>query len=96
LYSGAGVTAALVVTVPNAQGIAGASAPTGMAINGTSDFALAANDPALFIFATGNGTIAGWGPPATPISATGGLLPRRPDLDPVALSAELFGDLFTC
>jgi uncharacterized protein (TIGR03118 family) len=69
LYTGAGTTVALVVTVPNAAGATGPSKPTGMIFNGTADFALAANNPAMFIFATQNGTIAGWGPPATPITA---------------------------
>jgi uncharacterized protein (TIGR03118 family) len=67
LYSGAGATVKLVVTVPNAKGVAGASAPTGMIFNGTADFALAPNNPAAFIFATKEGTIAAWGPPATPV-----------------------------
>ena len=67
LYTGAGATVPLVVTVPNAAGISGPSAPTGMVFNGTADFALAPNNPAAFIFSTENGTIAGWGPPATPI-----------------------------
>ena len=71
LYSGAGATVALVVAVPNAKGVPGPSAPTGMVFNGSTDFALAAKNPASFIFATANGTIAGWGPPATPVSATG-------------------------
>jgi uncharacterized protein (TIGR03118 family) len=71
LYTGAGVTIPLVVTVPNAEGASGPSAPTGMVFNGTADFALAADNPALFIFATKNGTIAGWGPPATPVTASG-------------------------
>jgi uncharacterized protein (TIGR03118 family) len=68
LYSGAGVTIPLVVTVPNAAGAKGPSEPTGMIFNGTSDFALAANNPSAFIFCTKNGTISGWGPPATPIT----------------------------
>src|ERR1700723_3276995 len=68
LYSGAGATVALVVAVPNAKGVPGPSAPTGMVFNGSTDFALAANNPATFIFATKNGTIAGWGPPATPVT----------------------------
>jgi len=71
LYSGAGSTVPLVVTIPNAAGASSPSSPTGMVFNGTADFALAAGSPALFIFATKNGTISGWGPPATPISATG-------------------------
>jgi uncharacterized protein (TIGR03118 family) len=69
LYTGAGSTVALIVTVPNASGATGPSSPTGIIFNGTADFALAANNPAMFIFATKNGTIAGWGPPATPITA---------------------------
>jgi uncharacterized protein (TIGR03118 family) len=71
LYTGAGATVPLVVTIPNAEGISAPSAPTGMVYNGTADFALAANNPALFIFSTANGTIAGWGPPATPETAAG-------------------------
>ena len=39
-----------------------------MIFNGTSDFDLAPKNPAAFIFATKNGAIAGWGPPATPIT----------------------------
>jgi uncharacterized protein (TIGR03118 family) len=69
LYSGAGATQPLVVTVPNVKGATGPSAPTGMVFNGTADFAIAANNPAAFIFATANGTIAAWGPPATPVTA---------------------------
>jgi hypothetical protein len=68
LYTGGGATVPLVVTVPNAAGVKGPSTPTGMIFNGTSDFALAANNPAAFIFATKNGTISGWGPPFTPIT----------------------------
>jgi uncharacterized protein (TIGR03118 family) len=71
LYSGAGATVPLVVTIPNAQGASKPSSPTGMVFNGTTDFALAAGNPATFIFATKNGTIAGWGPPATPVTAAG-------------------------
>src|SRR5277367_191183 len=69
LYSGAGATVPLVVTVPNAKGVTTPSAPTGMIFNGTTDFAIAPNNPAAFIFATKNGTISGWGPPATPVTA---------------------------
>jgi uncharacterized protein (TIGR03118 family) len=42
-----------------------------MVFNGTTDFALAPNNPASFIFATKQGTISGWGPPATPITTAG-------------------------
>ncbi|HEY6923213.1 MAG TPA: TIGR03118 family protein [Steroidobacteraceae bacterium] len=69
LYTGAGATVPLVVTIPNSQGAAGPSMPTGMIFNGSPDFELAPGNPAAFIFATKNGTIAGWGPPATPVVA---------------------------
>src|ERR1700719_4238615 len=69
LYSGAGAINPLVVTVPNAKGAEGPSGPTGMIFNGTSDFNIAPKNPAAFIFATINGTISGWGPPATPVVA---------------------------
>jgi uncharacterized protein (TIGR03118 family) len=69
LYTGGGAVIPLVVTVPNASGASSPSSPTGMVFNGTTDFALAPGNPALFIFATKNGTISGWGPPATPIAA---------------------------
>ena len=52
LYRGAGATVALVVTIPNAKGAQGPSAPTGMVFNGSTDFAFATNNPADFIFAT--------------------------------------------
>jgi uncharacterized protein (TIGR03118 family) len=71
LYTGAGAKVALVVTVPNAKGATGPSAPTGMVFNATADFNIAPKNPAAFIFATKNGTISGWGPPATPVSAQG-------------------------
>jgi uncharacterized protein (TIGR03118 family) len=69
LYSGAGAVVPLVVTIPNAKDATGPSGPTGMIFNGTADFNIAPKNPALFIFATVNGTIAGWGPPATPVVA---------------------------
>src|SRR5262249_1498082 len=65
LYDGAGVAQALVVTIPVSAN-AGATSPapvTGQVFNGSSDFNLAgANTPARFIFATEDGTIAGWNP----------------------------------
>jgi len=72
LYTGGGATVALVVTVPNAKGATGPSEPTGIIFNGTSDFVITGNgssNSADFIFATKNGTISGWGPPATPVAA---------------------------
>lgn len=70
LYTGAGANVGLVVTIPNAKGATGPSTPTGMIFNGSADFALAPGEPALFIFATKNGTISGWNLNQA-ISATG-------------------------
>ena len=77
LYSGAGVITQLVVTVPNAMGVNAPSRPTGQIFNGSTEFEIApasnpaAKNPAAFIFATNNGTISAWGPPATPVAANG-------------------------
>jgi uncharacterized protein (TIGR03118 family) len=69
LYLGDGTpapnpAAPLVVTVPGAS--AGAqSAPTGLVLNSTPSFVVAANGKAgasVFIFATEDGTISGWNP----------------------------------
>ena len=79
LYTGGGAVVPLVVTIPNADGVTAPSSPTGMVFNGTADFALAPNNPALFIFATNNGTISGWGPPATPIAAGQSMAIRKVD-----------------
>jgi uncharacterized protein (TIGR03118 family) len=89
LFSGAGATVPLLVTIPNAKGVEGPSSPTGMIFNGTADFALAANNPAIFIFSTKNGTIAGWGPPATPITA--GLSTAITEVDESAVGALFTG-----
>jgi uncharacterized protein (TIGR03118 family) len=54
LYNSAGTPQALVVTVPNPLG--GTAAPTGTVFNGTA----AAFNGDLFLFATEDGTVAGW------------------------------------
>lgn len=53
LYNTAGTPQSLVVSIPNPGG--GASAPTGQVFNGTTSF-----NGDLFLFATENGTVAGW------------------------------------
>lgn len=50
----------LVVRIPAPAG--STAAPTGMVFNGTGGFALAPGRPALFLFATEDGTISGWNP----------------------------------
>lgn len=49
------------VTIPTPDGT-GTSTPTGIVFNGTPDFQVGLNKPALFIFATEDGTISGWNP----------------------------------
>jgi uncharacterized protein (TIGR03118 family) len=74
LYKGDGTAVPLVVTIPPPGGSpAGTtSAPTGNVFNGTSDFVVTGKNgsgPSLFIFATEDGTIAGWNPNADPTNA---------------------------
>jgi len=63
LYDGNGEPQSLVVTVPGPGGAAGS--PTGIVFTGGMDFVVS-NDsttgPARFLFATEQGTIAGWAP----------------------------------
>lgn len=60
LYNTAGDLQALVVTIPPPTGGTPPSAPTGMVFNNTTDFNVSAGAPALFVFSTEDGTIAGW------------------------------------
>jgi uncharacterized protein (TIGR03118 family) len=64
LYSGTGQPQSLVVPIPSANGT-GTGTPTGQVYNSTSGFVVtsgAKSGPALFIFATNDGTISGWNP----------------------------------
>src|SRR5438309_8529752 len=56
-----GMPLSLVVTIPPPAG-GTTSAPTGTVFNGTSDFKLSDSNPARFVFATEDGTIAAWNP----------------------------------
>ncbi len=63
LYLGDGTPQSLVVTIPAPGG--GPAAPTGIVFNSTDSFKVSngkASAPALFIFATEDGTISGWNP----------------------------------
>jgi uncharacterized protein (TIGR03118 family) len=66
LYNGPGAKQSLVVTIPPADPSnknTPIGSPTGMIANGsTTDFLLAPNDPAVFLFATSDGSIAAWNP----------------------------------
>jgi uncharacterized protein (TIGR03118 family) len=77
LYTGTGAPfpgAPGSVTIPAPAGSApdAAGAPTGTVFNGSSSFIVrqdGASGPSLFLFATEDGTIAGWSPVANPASA---------------------------
>jgi len=61
LYTGTGSIVPLVVTIPSGDPSKNPSGtPTGQVFNGTADFELAPQKPALFIFATEDGTISAW------------------------------------
>jgi uncharacterized protein (TIGR03118 family) len=65
LYDGTGEPQALIVTVPLPGNVSGASAPTGIVFNSSSNFIVSkgpASGAAAFIFATEDGTISGWNP----------------------------------
>jgi uncharacterized protein (TIGR03118 family) len=62
IYDGDGNPQSLVVIIPGGK-------PTGIVFNGTGDFVVSKNSvsaPARFLFATENGTIAGWAPTVDP------------------------------
>jgi uncharacterized protein (TIGR03118 family) len=65
LYLGSGAKVALTVTIPPPPGGTPPSTPTGIVFNGSSDFA-----GARFIFVSEEGTISGWNPAISPLSAT--------------------------
>jgi uncharacterized protein (TIGR03118 family) len=60
LYDSTGVKVPLNVAIPSASGN-GLGTPTGIVFNGSSDFQVGGS-PAVFIFATLDGTISGWAP----------------------------------
>jgi uncharacterized protein (TIGR03118 family) len=66
LYNGAGEKQSLVVAIPPADPTnknTPKGSPTGTIFNGSqTDFLLAPGKPAVFLFCTADGTIAGWNP----------------------------------
>jgi uncharacterized protein (TIGR03118 family) len=66
LYNGAGAKQSLIVTIPQADPNdknTPTGTPTGTIANGSrTDFLLAPGKPAVFLFSTIDGTIAGWNP----------------------------------
>ena len=68
LYDGEGKAQPLVVTIPHAAQ-APIGSPTGVVFNGSSDFDVESGKPAIFIFASFDGTISAWNPQANPTVA---------------------------
>jgi hypothetical protein len=66
LYNGAGIKQSLVITIPPADPTnknTPTGSPTGTIFNGSQTaFLLAPGKPAVFLFSTIDGTIAGWNP----------------------------------
>lgn len=72
VYNGSAAKLGLTVTIPPAPGSTDPGSPTGIVWNGTSDFMVSQGGqsaPAVFIFATEDGTISGWNPGVSPTSA---------------------------
>jgi uncharacterized protein (TIGR03118 family) len=71
LYSGTtGAITPLVVTIPPSNpNLNSTGSPTGTVFNGTTGFAVAPGAPAVFLFATEDGTISGWNPKVNPSKA---------------------------
>lgn len=65
LYTGTGTKVALNVSIPPPRGASGSGTPTGQVFNATAGFQVTSGGktaPALFLFATEDGTISGWAP----------------------------------
>lgn len=60
IYNSGGIKQGLQVVVPSASG-SGPGSPTGIVFNGSQDFQIQGS-PAVFLFATLDGTISGWVP----------------------------------
>jgi len=65
LYNGSAAKLPLTVTIPPPEGSSDTASPTGIVFNGTQDFVVSQDGrsgPAIFIFATEDGTLSGWNP----------------------------------
>ncbi len=77
IYTGSGAPfpgapASVKIPAPAGSVADAVGAPTGLVFNGSSSFTVpqgSASGPSLFLFATEDGTIAGWSPAANPASA---------------------------
>lgn len=65
IFDGEGNASSLVVTIPASPTVGGIGKPTGIVSNNTTGWPVSSNGksgPAIFIFATEDGTISGWAP----------------------------------
>jgi uncharacterized protein (TIGR03118 family) len=70
LYDGTGKIQSLVVTIPSGDPSSSPTGtPTGTIFNGGTDFQIAKNQPATFLFVTEDGTISGWNRNVNPTKA---------------------------
>ena len=62
LYDGTGAVKSLQVTIPSDPAQSPIGSPTGTVFNGSSDFEVTKENPAIFLFVNEDGTISGWNP----------------------------------
>ena len=90
LYDTTGAKVPLNVAIPTAGGD-GPGTPTGIVFNGSSDFKVG-GAPALFIFATLDGTISGWNPSVNPNTAIIGATTPGASYTGLAVSTNASGN----
>jgi uncharacterized protein (TIGR03118 family) len=72
LYAPSGIPIPIAIHIPSPSSQTGSAAPSGLIFNPTSSFIITHGDhsrPARFLYATENGTIAGWNPLVAPANA---------------------------
>jgi uncharacterized protein (TIGR03118 family) len=94
LYNGQGQAQSLVVDIPSPGHPTGATGtPTGTVFNGGSGFVISAggnSGPAIFLFATEDGTIAGWNPG---VSTTQAVIAVDNSANPTAATGAVYKGL---
>jgi uncharacterized protein (TIGR03118 family) len=91
LYDASGAKVALNVSIPTAGGD-GPGTPTGIVANPSADFKIKGS-PALFIFATLDGTISGWNPAVNPNTAVIAVPSTGASYTGLAISSKASGNV---
>jgi uncharacterized protein (TIGR03118 family) len=91
LYTNTGTKVPLDVFIPTAGGD-GPGSPTGIAFNGSQDFKIKGS-PAVFLFATLDGTISGWAPAVNRDAATIAVTTPGASYTGLAISAKTSGNV---